>query len=762
MITTIETKLTLTVEDKKLINDSIIQWNKSFHMAWNLFNQKQLVETEVYQKLKELNCLTSLQIKSIINKVKTEHIKIKELTKTQLKQIEQKVESIDKFINKEQKNIVKLEKEIVELKQKINGLKNKTLNGNNNTITENLMPKKLYQDIAKKVKTIANKKQVINSKQLKLTRLNKKIKLFKNRINKNTFKLCFGSSDLLKANPKNNEFRIHQNNIKGQEEFRYKNTIDGLKQWSNDWLLARHHQLFSVGSKKEINGNPEIQYDITSNTLRIRLLDSIVQQRLKQLEIYDIKTQQIIAYDILSDEKLYLNYKEKGYSQKESFYFSQIRKDLKWIALNNVEFNQKHEQILNNSTIDSTSKKVKVPITAKIITRYSTKNSKKELNHYLQLSFEEKTIKAVKLTDRKKLLQSNNINSKLNVKNSNLNSKAELKENSNQKNILKPKEELNTKNDSTGKPIVLGIDLNEKGLGYCLINQHGNKLNYTEKHKQNKLSKPYGFIPWDNNGKTIKLNEKSTEQREFAISNTVSKVLELARSYNCFNIAIENLDFTKTINQMNSGYKEKNVNINQKNSSSNKHITTNTNNSFSYNQMLSSFAKEKFKLFMIRKTARLGMTLNLVNPTYSSIIGYTKYGITNKIGVDTAASLYIARQGMLGEVSEKLTEKENNNYQVEHIKVVKKYTEDVVLPFMKYSNQLEVVKLYWKMNQPNKLGLRTFQKEPNWNTVSFKLGKNRKLWYKNLIVFIQELNNLSNVSCNSNKDCELNEAKLFG
>ena len=745
MITTIETKLLLSLEDKRLINDSIIQWNQAFHIAWNLFNQKQLVEAEVYQKLKELNCLTSHQINSIINKVKTEHSKLKELTKTQLKQVEQKVESITQFINKEQKNIVKLEKEVNDIKQKIKDLKNKTTK----TTTENLIPKKLYQDIAKKVKTITNKKQVINTKQLKLTRLNKKIKLYQNRIDKNIFKLCFGSSDLLKANPKNNVFRIHQNNIKGQKETQYENTVEGLKQWSNDWFLARHHQLFSVGNKNEVNGNKEIQYDITTKTLRIRLLESVFQQRLKQLEIYDIKTQQRISYDILSDEKLYLSFKEKGYSAKESFYFSQIRTDLKWIVLNNVEFNPKHEKILINSTIDITTQKVNVPITAKIITRSSTKNSKK-LNYapqevllcYLQLSFEEKTVKAVKLTDRKKLLQSDNSTK-------NLNNKPDLKENSNQKPITSSKKELQQKTSSASivKSIVLGIDLNEKGLGYCLINKHGNKLNYTEEHKQNKLSKPYGFIAWDNNGKSIKLNGKSTEQREFAISNTISKVLELARSYNCFNIAIENLDFAKTINQMNSGYKEKTVNLSASSTSSNK-----TLNSFNYNQMLSSFAKEKFKLFMIRKTARLGMTLNLVNPTYSSIIGYTKYGITNKIGVDTAASLYIARQGMLGEVSEKLTEKENNNYQVEHIKVVKKYTEDVVLPFMKYSNQLEVVKLYWK---------QVLKKEPNWNTVSLKLGKNRKLWYKNLTEFIQELNRLSNVSCNGGKDCELNEAKLF-
>lgn len=38
MITTSETKLQLNVEEKKLINNSIIQWNHAFHVAWNLFN----------------------------------------------------------------------------------------------------------------------------------------------------------------------------------------------------------------------------------------------------------------------------------------------------------------------------------------------------------------------------------------------------------------------------------------------------------------------------------------------------------------------------------------------------------------------------------------------------------------------------------------------------------------------------------------------------------------------------------------------------
>lgn len=46
--------------------------------------------------------------------------------------------------------------------------------------------------------------------------------------------------------------------------------------------------------------------------------------------------------------------------------------------------------------------------------------------------------------------------------------------------------------------------------------------------------------------------------------------------------------------------------------------------------MLSSFIKTKFKTLLIRKAERLNMTVSLVNPAYSSIGGFTKYGIWHK------------------------------------------------------------------------------------------------------------------------------------
>ena len=94
----------------------------------------------------------------------------------------------------------------------------------------------------------------------------------------------------------------------------------------------------------------------------------------------------------------------------------------------------------------------------------------------------------------------------------------------------------------------MGIDLNQKGLAYCIVKQDGNKLNHS---KSNNIQyKPTGFIQWD-------LENKTTEQRQWLISNKITELLAIAQSFGIYNIAIENLDFSSTINHMNSGYKSK-------------------------------------------------------------------------------------------------------------------------------------------------------------------------------------------------------------
>ena len=217
--------------------------------------------------------------------------------------------------------------------------------------------------------------------------------------------------------------------------------------------------------------------------------------------------------------------------------------------------------------------------------------------------------------------------------------------------------------------------------------------------------KPHGFIQWD-------LADKTTEQREWIISNTITELLNIAQHFGVFSIAIENLDFSSTMNKMNKGYKS-----NQK-----------------YNKMLTQFAKTKFKDLIIRKCLRLGITVNLVNPSYSSIGGYAKYGLINKLGVDISASLWLARQSIFG----KEFKKEDN------VISKKRHQELSALP---YESQ-------WKQSKK----LKFIEKE--WKHIGSQLGTDRRLWYINLMNLIRikpiSVSNISESNVVKRADLEKN------
>ena len=237
----------------------------------------------------------------------------------------------------------------------------------------------------------------------------------------------------------------------------------------------------------------------------------------------------------------------------------------------------------------------------------------------------------------------------------------------------------------------MGIDLNEKGLAYCIIKADGNKLNPRDQKNNSLQYKPCGFIQWD-------LKDKTTAQRQWVISNKITELLTIAQDYAIKDISIENLDFSSNMGNMNAGYKGK------------------TNDKgFNYNKMLSSFAKRQFSDMIARKTERLGVNLYLINPAYSSIGGFSKYGIVNKLPVDMAASLWLARQAIYGEVYK---EEVRNN--ISYVRYIKKYKEAVVFPYDNFSKQSK----------------REINHKKEWNTIALALGKNRNSWYKNFINYI--------------------------
>ena len=124
--------------------------------------------------------LNSHQVKSLINKVKGEHAKLKALTKTQLIQQQNKASLVEKFI-------AKLKQELSAGNAKIAGLKQKKTNHHSQIHL-------LQADIKKK-------RLLLHAKMLKFQRITKRIHIMGERLSRNTFKLCFGSRDLFRQQP---------------------------------------------------------------------------------------------------------------------------------------------------------------------------------------------------------------------------------------------------------------------------------------------------------------------------------------------------------------------------------------------------------------------------------------------------------------------------------------------------------------------------------------------------------------------------------
>ena len=605
MIHTIETRLNINTTQEDILDSCVVLWSTYYRKTWKLWNNQQLTETAIYHQLMGLNLFTSAQVSSLINKVKTEHAKIKELSKTQLKQKKTKLTHIAKFIQKEQSNIQRFHDEIINLKIKL-----KNHNDVNNKLKIKEPKSKIHERINKLTHSIQKKCLVLYQKKIKLNRLQKSIHILEQRISCNKFKLCFGSSRLLSQRPGNysDNFRLTQE----QKVYKDKSKTVNLAAWKKDWNLTRNNIWISVGAKREPNGNAEIQYNPQTKTLRLRVTDQTANERLREIS-HEIK----IPYEELNNNK----------NIKYGIYRMQAR----FMEIPDVEFCPKNQikiiQAINN----------KQPITAKIIKKLSPNG--KGIGFYLQLSFDEV----------------------LNIKPNKMNN------------------------------LTMGIDLNEKGLAYCIVKHDGNKLSPRDQKNNSLQNKPIGFIAWD-------LREKSTAQRQWIISNKITELLTIAQDYNIQTIAIENLDFSSSIGNMNSGYKGKT-----------------THSGFNYNKMLNSFAKKQFNDMIIRKTERLGVNLYLVNPAYSSVGCFSKYGIMNKLPIDMAASLWLARQSLYGEVYKE--EVRNGSM----VRTLKKYKEAVVFPYDNFSKQSK----------------REMKHKVEWNAIACALGNNRISWYKNHMQYME-------------------------
>lgn len=155
---------------------------------------------------------------------------------------------------------------------------------------------------------------------------------------------------------------------------------------------------------------------------------------------------------------------------------------------------------------------------------------------------------------------------------------------------------------------VLGLNLNARGVAWCAVKPDGNRL--TGQH---------GVMTWS-------LQGLSEAERKQAIGTTVAQLVRSARRLSMA-VAIESLDFTvrKAALRANS--------VNQR-----------------YNEMLSSMPTAQFEELMARACERQQLTLYSVNPSYSSVGGFTKYGCANRLDADVSAAWWLARQALCGSV----------------------------------------------------------------------------------------------------------------
>ena len=232
MIYTFESRLKLASTEELLTRDLHL-WNSFYRLGFVQYSKEQ-DEQKLYHYLQAKTHHAQIS-KSLVNAIAGKHKALTELQKTQKQELETKIKALEKTI-KELKT--KSSKQL----QKIIKLTGWT---KHNAIVKN----------NKNLSFIAKKEQALHLKQQKLVILNEKI-------NSNKVSMCFGGKKLFKQRQS-------------------LTTLKDIAQWQKNWDLARNSTRIAIGDKKSPYGNPEIQYNYTTQKIRIRLSDELVQERLQ-------------------------------------------------------------------------------------------------------------------------------------------------------------------------------------------------------------------------------------------------------------------------------------------------------------------------------------------------------------------------------------------------------------------------------------------------------------------------------------------------
>jgi IS605 OrfB family transposase len=156
---------------------------------------------------------------------------------------------------------------------------------------------------------------------------------------------------------------------------------------------------------------------------------------------------------------------------------------------------------------------------------------------------------------------------------------------------------------------VLGLDLNAAGIGWSIVKPDGNR-------------ETSGFEAYALSG--------STKARRTQASQVLERLMKLAAEQG-LTVAAERLDF----GSVKATFKARG---------------TADKGERRFRRIVSQLPTSVVRQILASKCARIGLELYLVNPKYSSVGGWSKYGRVNADGIDEAAAHWIARQALYGTV----------------------------------------------------------------------------------------------------------------
>ena len=207
---------------------------------------------------------------------------------------------------------------------------------------------------------------------------------------------------------------------------------------------------------------------------------------------------------------------------------------------------------------------------------------------------------------------------------------------------------------------VMGLDFNAKGVAWCAVQPDGNPV-----------AGERGFLPWDLQGRT------SRERRQ-EMGSVVADLTRHAKRLHVA-VAIENLDFSIKRANARAGAVNK-----------------------PYNAMLGSLATSEFAALVERRCEKEHLHLYKVNPAYSSVGGFAKYGVLYRMTADVSAAMWIGRQALHAQPLN------TDGVQSE----MSQHTERLILPHI----------------SGNPMQSMTALADAQWKDVARGLGRHRKRW----------------------------------